>query len=78
MHVLLGGRRLTGCLAVVSQEAERQMILTVLYDNTAFGDLTNRQRLDLVDAFVPVRIKAGDILFRQGLLVALCAVVFLG
>lgn len=42
------------------------MILTVLYDNTAFGDLTNQQRLDLVDAFVPVRIKAGDILFRQG------------
>lgn len=43
------------------------MILTVLYENPAFADLTNQQRLDLVDAFVPVRVKSGDILFRQGM-----------
>jgi cAMP-dependent protein kinase regulator len=42
------------------------MILTVLCDNTAFADLSNQQRVDLIDAFVPVHIKRGDILFRQG------------
>eukprot|EP01134_Creolimax_fragrantissima_P002352 CFRG2352T1 len=47
-------------------EKERVMILQVLFENSAFANLTNHQRADLVDNFVRVNVKKNDILFRQG------------
>eukprot|EP00124_Ichthyophonus_hoferi_P000728 Ihof_evm12s29 gene=Ihof_evmTU12s29 len=53
-------------MTVYHQERQKQMIMNILFSHTAFSELTNEQRVRLVDFFLPVEVSRGSLLFRQG------------